>query len=123
MTQDPNFKISDLKGPRDMSSMASGETSHGKLMITSDLEHWLYNYKDIRGYVAIIDMSNVNKNDYYQVGRGFGNEFFVKNPNRAKVVATVTKRNAIAIDRMYDNIKPNSEEELEDLYDKVWDIR
>jgi len=91
VTDNPNFTIDPESGPRDMSSMA-GEAipEKGKLMITSDLSLWAEEYKGTRQYVAIIDMSRVPKEKYWQVNRGFGNEFFVDDPSQAKVLKVVS---------------------------------
>ena len=52
-------------------------------MITSNLDDWIDEYPD-RKWVAVIDMSDVPRAAYYQVNRGFGNEFMVLDPSRAK---------------------------------------
>jgi len=115
ITDDPNFTIDKLKGPRDMSSMASGKMSPGQLMITSDLPHWASEYPD-RKYVAEINMSEVPKEAYKQINRGFGNEFFVSDPSKAKVVKVVTKQTALSDSRQYDQQKPGNQEELKALF-------
>ncbi len=95
ITDNPNFTIDPEKGPQDLSSMAMGEVDPGKLMITSNPEEWIEFYGEAREYVAIIDMSRVPKEKYLQVKRGFGNEFFVDDPSRAKVIKVVPVAEAI----------------------------
>lgn len=122
VTGDPNFYIDPEKGPRDMSSMASGEMEPGKLMITSDLGLWSFHYKE-RPYVAVIDMCDVPKEKYSQVKRGFGNEFYVSDPSKAKVTAVISKKAAYMRDRRYHQKLPQSKEELRDFWEKVWGNR
>jgi hypothetical protein len=120
-TDDPNFQIDPLKGPKDMSSMAHGGIDVGKLMITSHLKNW-DSYGDGgkgRKYVAIIDMSEVPRKAYYQVNRGFGNEFFVSDPSQAKVIKVVTRQQALRIDREQDAKLPSSIEALKNFYNSV----
>ena len=86
VTKDPSFRIDSEKGPVDASSLASSDRMEkGKLMVTSHLDYWLAEYEGYRTYVAIIDMSDVPRNAYHQVSRGFGNEFMVTDPSQAKV--------------------------------------
>ena len=60
LTEDPNFHIDPLKGPRDLSSMSSGTRMNiGKFMITSHLAYWIEEFERTRPYVAVIDMSDV----------------------------------------------------------------
>lgn len=115
-TDDPNFQIDKEKGPRDLSSMAvGGYTDKGKLMITSNLSDWS-SHGGGRPYAAIIDMSNVPRNSYYQVKRGFGNEFMVSDPSLAKVIKVVSRPQAFRIDRDQSKYLPGSEEELFNFY-------
>src|SRR5271157_5084214 len=93
VTSDSHFKIDPNKGPRDMSSMGEGTPIVGKFMVTSDLDYWDYHYnyndqekKVIRPYAALIDMSQVPRNAYRQLQRGFGNEFIVDDPSKARVI-------------------------------------
>lgn len=116
-TDDPNFRIDPAKGPRDMSSMASGGFDAGKMMITSHLANWS-DYGS-RKYVAIIDMSDVPRKSYYQVSRGFGNEFYVSDPSKAKVIKVVTRQQAFRIDREQKKYIPQSQEALKKFYLKV----
>ena len=117
-TDNPNFTIDPAKGPRDMSSMAPVNSfSPGKLMITSNLSDWLDYGK--RQYVAQIDMSMVPKSAYYQVNRGFGNEFWVDDPSKAKVIAVMPVRKAIGIDKRIHNLVPKNPQELEDFFYKA----
>lgn len=120
-TDDPNFRIDPAKGPRDMSSMSSNQMDAGKLMITSHLAYWSnYGPKGKgREYAAIIDMSDVPRKSYYQVSRGFGNEFYVSDPSKAKVIKVVTRQQAFRIDREQKKYIPQSKEELKKFYLKV----
>jgi hypothetical protein len=124
ITDDPNFTIDLGKGPRDMSSLAMNhDPDKGKLMITSDLENWLSSYGE-RKYVAIIDMKDVPKESYKQVKRGFGNEFIVFDPSKAKVLKVVSRSTAASDSRRYQkalesNIK--SSDDLKEFYNKVRD--
>ena len=101
ITKDPNFKINPELGPADASSLASGAVDKGKLMITSDLDNWLAGYEKTRPYVAVIDMSEVPRKAYYQVKRGFGNEFFVTDPSKAKVVSVLPISEARASEKRF----------------------
>lgn len=103
-----------------MSSMDTGEMTPGILMITSHLENWLPNYPN-RKYVAEIDMSSVDMTDYYQVKRGFGNEFYIKNPSNAKVVRVLTIQQALRIDRYRHGKIPQSQDDLKNFYDNIWE--
>jgi hypothetical protein len=131
VTSDPNFTVDPAKGPRDMSSMSGGRVDTGKLMITSHLDNWVnyYNYdKDekkrvTRPYVAIIDMSEVPRNAYQQVSRGFGNEFFVSDPSKVRVTKIVTVAQAKVDDRTHHKALPHSDEELEQFYNQVKGIK
>lgn len=124
LTSDPNFKIDPSKGPRDM---ADGRMETGKLMISSHLENWdaTYNYdeegkrKETRPYAALIDMSEVPRTAYHQVSRGFGNEFWVDDPSKAKVVKVMSIAQAKALDRRRHAALPQSEEELEEFYNQA----
>ena len=125
ITYDPNFYINPEKGPTDTSSFSQGKISKGKLMITSDLETWAESYTDNdltggepRGYAAAIDMSNVPSNEYYQVNRGFGNEFFVNDPSSAKVLTVLPIDEALKMDAQYDNLKPQNKNELKKIYEQ-----
>jgi hypothetical protein len=120
VTYNPNFTIDPELGPRDMSSMSgTSKMTKGQLMITSDLPHWASGYQQAnppRMYAAEIDMSNVPTKSFFQVNRGFGNEFMVTDPSMAKVVRVVPLKNALQIDKKYDKTKPQSQSELRDLY-------
>jgi len=118
VTEDPNFTIDPLKGPRDRSSMASGEMAPGFLMITSHLENWLPGYAN-RKYVAIIDMSDVPEDKYRQVNRGFGNEFWVSDPSKAKVIKVLSRSAAMSDSNRYQSALESfikSPNDLERLY-------
>jgi hypothetical protein len=111
VTGNPNFTIDPNKGPTDASTAGTGTTSPGDLMVTSDLNHWLSFYPK-RTHAALIDLSGVPREHYRQIGRGFGNEFYINNANRAKVIKVVPRHQARRIDKDYDNVKPRSEDEL-----------
>lgn len=118
ITDNPQFTIDKNRGPRDMSSMADGYEEKGKLMITSDLPMWVEYYGD-RKFAARIDMSAVPRKSFFQVSRGFGNEFFVSDPSKARVIAVYGKDRAMLIDAHYDEILTqyiNSDEDLRDFY-------
>lgn len=115
LTDNPNFIIDSEKGPRDMSSLANGGMDKGKLMITSHLDYWAAEY-DTRQFVAIIDMSEVPRDKYWQVNRGFGNEFFVGDPSKAKVYKVLNLKQAFQFDKSQSKYLPNSEEMLEKFY-------
>jgi len=118
VTGDPNFFIDPAKGPHDMSSMGGGGMSPGNLMITSDLEHWASNYAPHRMFAALIDMSSVSADQYKQVERGFGNEFFVDDSSQAKVVGVFPIKEALRIDYEHHNSLPQNFEELK----RFWEI-
>jgi len=102
ITDNPNFYIDPLKGPRDMSSMADGSMTIGKLMVTSHLEYWAENYKGLRGYAAEIDLS------------------MVKDPSKAKVIRLLPINEALKLDKYRHSKMPQSYEELEAFYYKTW---
>jgi hypothetical protein len=116
VTDDPNFTIDPAKGPRDMSSMGGGGMSAGRLMITSHLSNWADYYGKSRPYAALIDMSQVAPDAYRQVSRGFGNEFFVDDPSKAKVIKVVPIAQAKQIDRRLHRQLPGSNEKLEEFW-------
>lgn len=118
-TQTPDFHIDPNLGPRDMTSMGGGTMDRGKLMVTSHLAAW-ENYGEggkRRPYVALIDMSAVPRDAYYQVKRSFGNEFFVSDPSAARVVKTVTPQQAYRIDREQDQWLPQNFTQLARFYE------
>jgi hypothetical protein len=118
VTDDPDFAIDPAKGPRDMSSMADGTPSPGKLMVTSHLENWLANYGKSRPWVAVVDMSRVPRDAYRQVKRGFGNEFIVDDPSQAKVAAVLPVAKARALDRRFDGVLDiQGDDDLKEFYD------
>lgn len=118
VTDNPNFNIDPNYAPRDMSSMATGPSSNKGMMITSDLDLWLFEFPE-RQYVAEIDMSNVNPKDYYQVKRGFGNEFWVtpEGVAKAKVIRVFTRKNALQSSHRYFNRLPESSEGLRNIWE------
>lgn len=114
---DPDFTIDQERGPRDMSSMANGEEAPGKLMVTSDLEHWAEEYRGDRDYVALIDMSAVPRSSYRQINRGFGNEFFVEDPSAARVLKVMTIRSARRAAKRWAEYLPQNDEQLQRFYE------
>ncbi len=121
ITDDPNFTIDPAKGPRDMSSLANGEMEPGKLMITSHLENWEAEYPK-RGYAALIDMGDVPGESYKQVNRGFGNEFYVDDPAKARVVKVVPIKDALAESESFQDAldkEISSKEDLREFYNRV----
>ncbi|MHA2279752.1 MAG: hypothetical protein ACXAC5_02495 [Promethearchaeota archaeon] len=118
VTDDPNFFIDPQKGPTDMSSMGSGTMSPGKLMLTSDLGTWATNYAPHRRYAALVDMSFVDPQQYTQVNRGFGNEFFVNDPSKAKVVGVFPIKDALRIDYEHHESLPQNFGELSEFWQK-----
>jgi len=72
-----------------------------------------------RNWVAQIDMSEVPKDQYWQVSRGFGNEFFVDDPTNAKSVRVMSIWDAQAYDKQHHAQLPQSKEELLEFYNAV----
>lgn len=128
-TDDPSFRIDPNRGPRDMSSMGSGSEVPGALMISSDIDAW--SEYGARPYAAIIDMSDVPREAYYQVKRGFGNEFYVADPSKARVVQVLPRAKALAKDRNQRRYLPQNSDALRGFYEQVvegnplteWDIQ
>lgn len=118
ITEDPNFVIDPGKGPRDMSSMASGGISRGALMVTSHLEHWADNYRDTRKYAALIDLTDLSPKEYRQVSRGFGNEFFLapEAARKAKVIEVLPIKNALSRSHRFFKALPGSSDQLEEFW-------
>ena len=114
-TDDPNFQIDPEKGPRDMSSLGQARITKGTLMITSDLLYW-EDYGN-RPYVALIDMRDVPRDAYYQVNRGMGNEFWVSDPSRARVVKVYTKGQAKRLNKKLHAMLPASDDQLKAFYE------
>lgn len=127
LTDNPNFTIDEKKGPRDLSSMSSGQNvAEGNLMVTSHLENWHEHYNKsgkgvTRPYAAVIDLSDSPKGTYTQVNRGFGNEFYVhgEGARKAKVLKVVPIKNALALSRNYHKGLPNSDEKLRKIYNSA----
>lgn len=114
VTDDPQFRIDVKKGPRDMSSLATGNTTPGALMITSHLADWL-DYGD-RPYAAEIDVTSLPTKTLKQVNRGFGNEFFISDASKLKVIKVWKIKAAIAKDARVQKQKPQSRTELAYFY-------
>jgi hypothetical protein len=125
-TTNPKFKIDVKRGPRDMSSGAAGfSQSTGKLMVTSDFDNWAAYYGKARPFVALIDLSKVPSNSYRQVSRGFGNEFIVDAPSKAKVLKVYPvasgKRTDSTVDRaIFSDI--HGKDDLKRFYNEVHGI-
>ncbi len=114
-TSNPNFRIDPRRGPTDRSTMSVGQQQDkGKLMVTSHFDAWA-GYGN-RKYVALIDMSEVPTDAYWQVNRGFGNEFFVDDPSCARVVGVYPVSKAREIDRRRHAALPQNAEELHQFY-------
>lgn len=117
-TDDPNFRLDLKKGPRDRSSLSGSDAmAAGKFMVTSDLSYWKSELK--RPYAALIDMRDVPRTAYRQVSRGFGNEFWVDDPSKAKVLKVLPINSAMAFDRKQSKFLPNSDEALKAFYDEA----
>jgi hypothetical protein len=118
ITDNPNFKVNAELGPKDMSSLASGKMEKGKLMVTSDLGNWADQYPS-RKFAVKLDFSNVKPEDYYQVNRGFGNEFYVKDPSKVKVIKVVPIEQALKESEQYSDLlrkKITSKSQLTDIW-------
>src|SRR3990167_4789079 len=121
ITDDPNFKISPKLGPRDLSSLARGEMDKGKLMVTSDIEYWNAEFPN-RKFAAKLDFSAVKPEDYYQVNRGFGNEFFVKDPSKVRVEKVIPIEQAIKEHQQFQKVLEKnitSKSQLADFYNQA----
>jgi hypothetical protein len=128
LTHNKNFKPSDLIAPRDMSSMSdSNNDDYGALMITSDLEYWDEHYntdprtwkRDVkRNYVALFDATNIEPENLKQVGRGFGNEFYLdkSDAQKLKLIGIYDLKYAKQLDKKFHSIIPQTEKELYDLW-------
>jgi hypothetical protein len=121
VTDNPNFSIDLSTGPRDMSSMAISKVGVGSLMVTSDLTHWADYYGGSRGYAAEIDLNGLNRDEYKQISRGFGNEFYINDASKVKVKQVLPIKNALKIDAYRNSKNPNSQEELKRFYNQVHD--
>ena len=122
VTKDENFWINP-----DKSTAGAGK---GNLVFTSDLLNWSQLYADKklnvkvpletpRDYVAILDLSRVNPEDYKQLTRGLGNEFFLSNVNKAKVLKVLPIDVALKdYQRFADDLSFNitSKKDLEKFY-------
>ncbi len=121
VTNNPNFAIDLSTGPRDMSSMATSKIGIGSLMVTSDLTHWADYYGNSRGYAAEIDLSGLKRDEYKQISRGFGNEFYINDASKVKVKQVLPIKNALKINAYRHSKNPNSQEELKLFYNQVHD--
>ncbi len=121
ITDNPKFEVKQELGPRDMSSLAMGKMDKGRLMVTSDIGYWNAEYPN-RKFAAKLDFSNVKPEDYYQVNRGFGNEFYVKDPSQVKVIKVVPIEQALKESEQYYNLlrkNITSKSQLTDIWNKA----
>ena len=118
LTDNPNFTIDIGYAPRDMSSMTTGTGDTKGLMVTSHLENWISQFPN-RKYVAEIDLSAVDPTQYKQVARGFGNEFFVFDPSKVKVIQVLPINQALQVDKYRHKKLPQSSEALQSFYEIV----
>lgn len=118
VTADKGFQIDPTKGPQDKSAAGMGGVGLGDLMFSSDLEHWSDHYGSERKYAALLDLSNVPRERYKQVSRGFGNEFYLANAadSDIRVVKVVSIGTAKRINKAYEKLLPQSYRELEEFY-------
>jgi len=128
ITDKQDFKVSTDISPRDMSSMAGGETQNfGDLMITGDLEYWDEHYntnpqtwkRDVkRNYVVLFNASELNPKVLRQVSRGFGNEIYLNkiDAQKLKIVGIYDLKYAKQLNRKFQNIIPQSENSLLELW-------
>jgi hypothetical protein len=131
ITTDKDFKTSSETGPRDMSSMSSGEAlNKGALMVTSDLSYWDFHYNNYdeydddeieaikRPYAALLDLSDINPQKIKQVSRGFGNEVYIwpDDVKKIKIIGVYTIQKARQLNKTFHDIIPQSEKELEKLW-------
>jgi hypothetical protein len=66
-------------------------------------------------------MSGLNRNEYKQISRGFGNEFYINDASKVKVIQVLPIRKALKVVQYRDSKIPASEEELESFYNSVHD--
>lgn len=118
LTNDPDFKINPKQAPREGSSLASGENRTPGLMVTTDLANWEETLGP-RPYTAIIELDKLEPGvDYRDSTRGFGAEIFIFKPADVSVIDVVPTKEAHKIsDRLYDEIYPQSERELREIWD------
>jgi hypothetical protein len=128
ITDKQDFSVSSDVSPRDMSSMAGGETQNfGDLMITGDLEYWDEHYntnqqtwkRDVkRNYVVLFNASELNPKVLRQVSRGFGNEIYLNKTDarKLKIVGVYDLKYAKQLNRKFQNIIPQSENSLLELW-------
>lgn len=128
ITDNKDFRISDTIGPRDMSSLVSGEMNPedaGDLMVTGDLEYWDEHYNKNerspgvkRKYVVLFDASELNPKALKQVSRGFGNEIYLhkSDAKKLKLIGVYSREYAKRLDNKFHSMIPQSEKELYDLW-------
>lgn len=128
LTENPDFKISDQIGPRDMSSMSDGGISEkGALMVTSDLEYWDSHYntdprswkrKVKRNFAVLFDASDIEPHNLRQVSRGFGNEVYIDSQqvSKLKQIGVYSIKYAKSLDKKFHSMIPQSKEELYELW-------
>jgi len=120
LSEKQDFDIDPTYCPRDLSSLATGVDEPG-LMMSTDPENWSGYFPD-RNYAALLDTSALARDEYYQVHRGFGNEFWVTDPCKVKVKAVVPVEKAIGINNWYhEEVLPQTKDELYELWKEVQD--
>lgn len=123
ITHNPNFKISNTIGPRDVSSMSSGFSKElGAIMITANLETWdeLYNGEKItRPYAALFDASNIEPKYLKPVDRGFGHEIYLKleQANKLNQLGVYDIKKARKLNNKFEQMIPGSKEELYEIWE------
>jgi hypothetical protein len=125
ITDDPHFSPSTEKGPKDMSSIASGKVKEpGALMVTSHLDYWDAEYNDpeiTRPYAALLDLSDIDPRMLKQVSRGFGNEFYLTPDlaKKVKLVEVMPIERARTTNRRLHSTIPDSSQKLMDIWKSV----
>lgn len=117
-TNDPHFIVDPTYCPRDMSSLMMGTDTIPGLMVTSDLNVWFPTIP--RKYAVQVDLFNaIPGKDYWVVNCGFGHEIWIENPDKVKAMKIIPTREAFREMRRYNEIIPQSKDELRRLYDEV----
>jgi hypothetical protein len=58
--------------------------------------------------------------EYSQVKRGCGNEFYISDASKARVIRVLPLREALKIDEYRNKRLPSSSEKLMEFYNRVW---
>jgi len=115
ITDDKNFDLKEV-GPRDLSSLASGEPGEVGLMVSYTPGLWR-TYFPKRKFAVEIDLSDAKEHiDYSLVARGFGHEIFVNNLRKIKIGNVVSIQSAIKASNNYNSIIPQNKEDLYELW-------